>query len=340
MAVLGTPWQLRKLASHSAFFGVCLVGEPNDFCLLELHSSNSLFCYFPLLGQGRSCYWTFCQQVFVAIRPVAFTPIIGTCPDHPNNADNKPVSHLAQRHQEAVLASGATTPRGVRAANRMATNAKAGISPKRCPCSEGILNAWTAMIPARTRLDQTVNQIRLRCCKGFRDAMRRNTPSVAYTPRIICSYSGWLGCHRQPDGHKDIISGYTPKMKIKPVRIRAYRRKRTRELWPMCASWEWVMRSREMNGECSPELRRSPSRCNGLDAGQRNSSNTGLKPSAYKSRTQPVGLHARQTRRNNSSSFKASWAEPERAAAQQVSCSMQADCSAELARKSAAQVLA
>jgi hypothetical protein len=35
------------------------------------------------------------------------------------------------------------------------------------------------MITACTTLDQTVNQIRLRWASGFRDAMIRNTPSVA-----------------------------------------------------------------------------------------------------------------------------------------------------------------
>ncbi len=43
MAALVTLWQLRKLASYSAFFPVCLVEERNDFYLQELHSSNSRF---------------------------------------------------------------------------------------------------------------------------------------------------------------------------------------------------------------------------------------------------------------------------------------------------------
>src|SRR5437879_6482445 len=43
MAALVTLWQVRKLASYSAFFPVCLVEERNDFYLQELHSSNSRF---------------------------------------------------------------------------------------------------------------------------------------------------------------------------------------------------------------------------------------------------------------------------------------------------------
>ena len=43
MAAPVTLWQLRKLASYSAFFAVCLVVERNDFYLQELHSSNSCF---------------------------------------------------------------------------------------------------------------------------------------------------------------------------------------------------------------------------------------------------------------------------------------------------------
>src|ERR1700752_4678584 len=43
----------------------------------------------------------------------------------------------------------------------------------------GDLIARTAMIPACTKLDQTVNQIRLRCWSGLREAIKRNPPSVA-----------------------------------------------------------------------------------------------------------------------------------------------------------------
>lgn len=37
--------------------------------------------------------------------------------------------------------------------------------------------ACTAMIPPWTALDQTVNQMRLRCASGSREAQSRNTPS-------------------------------------------------------------------------------------------------------------------------------------------------------------------
>lgn len=45
--------------------------------------------------------------------------------------------------------------------------------------------AWTAMIAACTTLDHTANQMRLTCASGLRLAINRDTPSVAYTPRII-----------------------------------------------------------------------------------------------------------------------------------------------------------
>jgi hypothetical protein len=40
------------------------------------------------------------------------------------------------------------------------------------------------MIAPCTKLDQTVNQIRLLCAIGSREAIIKNTPSVAYTPKI------------------------------------------------------------------------------------------------------------------------------------------------------------
>ena len=41
------------------------------------------------------------------------------------------------------------------------------------------------MIAAWTTLDQIVNQMRLLCASGLRDATRRNTPRVTYRPTII-----------------------------------------------------------------------------------------------------------------------------------------------------------
>ena len=41
------------------------------------------------------------------------------------------------------------------------------------------------MIAACTTLDHTANQIRLRLARGFRAALIRKTPSVAYKPTII-----------------------------------------------------------------------------------------------------------------------------------------------------------
>ena len=65
----------------------------------------------------------------------------------------------------------------------MAAIAEAGISPRRRPCSEeGALRARAAMIAAGTRLNQTVNQIKLRRSRGFQDAASRKIPSHAYSP--------------------------------------------------------------------------------------------------------------------------------------------------------------
>ncbi|SRX94788.1 hypothetical protein MSP7336_03049 [Mycobacterium shimoidei] len=41
------------------------------------------------------------------------------------------------------------------------------------------------MIAACTALDHTANQIKLRLAAGFRAALIKKTPSVAYTPTII-----------------------------------------------------------------------------------------------------------------------------------------------------------
>ena len=46
--------------------------------------------------------------------------------------------------------------------SKIATTKRAGTSPNKWPCSDGICRACTAMIPACTRLENTVNQIRLR----------------------------------------------------------------------------------------------------------------------------------------------------------------------------------
>ncbi len=48
-----------------------------------------------------------------------------------------------------------------------------------------------------------MNQIRLSWARGFRAALIKNTPSVAYTPTIITKYSDAYGgpeCHAHPDG--------------------------------------------------------------------------------------------------------------------------------------------
>src|ERR1022692_419708 len=73
----------------------------------------------------------------------------------------------------------AAAPRGVSSARPAATTNRASTSPQRCPMCWGFDRDCAAMIPPCTMLDHTVNQIRLRCARGFREATTRNTPSVA-----------------------------------------------------------------------------------------------------------------------------------------------------------------
>jgi hypothetical protein len=54
-------------------------------------------------------------------------------------------------------AGGRFDARGVSTASSTATSNNAGTSPRRCPWFMALVAAWYAMIPACTRLDQTVN---------------------------------------------------------------------------------------------------------------------------------------------------------------------------------------
>ena len=73
----------------------------------------------------------------------------------------------------------AAVPRGVRSARTAAATNSARTSPQRCPMCSEFTNDCTAMIPPCTTLDHTVNQMRLKCASGLRDATNKNTPSVA-----------------------------------------------------------------------------------------------------------------------------------------------------------------
>src|SRR5262249_8502673 len=64
-------------------------------------------------------------------------------------------------------------------ARTIAIRNSAGTAPTTCPPSTGTSTPGQAMMAPCTTLDQTVNQMRLLCAYGSRDAMRRNTPSVA-----------------------------------------------------------------------------------------------------------------------------------------------------------------
>src|SRR5262245_282489 len=80
------------------------------------------------------------------------------------------------------------------------------------------------MIAPCTKLDQTVNQIRLLCASGSREAIIKNTPSVAYTPKIISRYSERPpACHAQPEG-QTIVSDQMPNINIAPTTSKATRR--------------------------------------------------------------------------------------------------------------------
>ena len=77
------------------------------------------------------------------------------------------------------------------------------------------------MIAPCTKLDQTVNQIRLLCTIGSREAIIKNTPSVAYTPKIISRYSERPpACHAQPEG-QTIVSDQMPNINISPTTTKA-----------------------------------------------------------------------------------------------------------------------
>jgi hypothetical protein len=80
------------------------------------------------------------------------------------------------------------------------------------------------MIAPCTKLDQTVNQIRLLCAIGSREAIIKNTPSVAYTPKIISRYSERPpACHAQPEG-QTIVNDQMPNINISPTTTKATRR--------------------------------------------------------------------------------------------------------------------
>src|SRR5215472_15144974 len=80
------------------------------------------------------------------------------------------------------------------------------------------------MIAPCTKLDQTVNQIRLLCAIGSREAIIKNTPTVAYTPKIISRYSERpRACHAQPEG-QTIVSDQMPNINISPTTSKATRR--------------------------------------------------------------------------------------------------------------------
>jgi hypothetical protein len=80
---------------------------------------------------------------------------------------------------------GSSADRGVRKARTAATKNSANTSPQRCPIWSACMKDCSAIIPAWTTLDHTVNQMRLKCAPGLRLAIKRKTPNVAYTPKII-----------------------------------------------------------------------------------------------------------------------------------------------------------
>src|SRR5262249_24047610 len=81
------------------------------------------------------------------------------------------VSVRALTLQRAAAISIAPGAGGIRKARTMATMKSAGTSPMRCPRCSGYTIDCAAMMPACTKLDQIVNQMRLRLATGSRDAM-------------------------------------------------------------------------------------------------------------------------------------------------------------------------
>src|SRR5215471_16974834 len=77
--------------------------------------------------------------------------------------------------------------------------------------------------------------MRLLFAIGSREAIIKNTPSVAYTPKIISRYSARPpACHAQPDC-QTIVSGHMPKVNINPTINKATRRYLMRSDSVMCS---------------------------------------------------------------------------------------------------------
>src|SRR5215471_11059538 len=77
--------------------------------------------------------------------------------------------------------------------------------------------------------------MRLLFAIGSREAIIKNTPSVAYTPKIISRYSARPpACHAQPDC-QTIVSGHMPKVNINPTINKATRRYLIRSDSVMCS---------------------------------------------------------------------------------------------------------
>src|SRR5919109_2951712 len=95
-----------------------------------------------------------------------------------------------------------------------------GLNSHDCPC---------------TKLDQTVNQMRLLFIIGSREAIIKNTRSVAHTPKIISRYSARPpACHAQPDC-QTIVSGHMPNVNTNPTINKATRRYLMRSDSVMCS---------------------------------------------------------------------------------------------------------
>jgi hypothetical protein len=69
--------------------------------------------------------------------------------------------------------------RTVKIARTAAITSSAGTSPCKWPSSPGMLKACQVIIPERTMLENTVNQIKPKFASGLRDVSTRKTPRVA-----------------------------------------------------------------------------------------------------------------------------------------------------------------
>ena len=145
-----------------------------------------------LLGAGSAVGWLSGRVARLAQSCTVATPFI--CNDLPSPS----VRYVIERTRLSISAVRllGREPRGCYGNTGMDRSGGAGrITPGVTACLS-VLSSWSAaerICRRASSLDHAVKAMRLRFSDGLRAASSRKIPSVAYTPRIICSYSGWFG---------------------------------------------------------------------------------------------------------------------------------------------------